>query len=114
MRRVLVPLHATRQHLIVTRELTLDAQTPAGHPQKRVEPEDGSQNLGGKLRRPIAPSNVCELMGQDDPDAVGRPFLRGRRQHDLWSAPTPSDEQRGVSALKESDRARDSIGVAKL
>ena len=58
---------------IVTGLLALIAQPSGRHPDQRVEPVDGADDLRRDLQRPVASRNVCELVRKDGLDPGGRP-----------------------------------------
>ncbi len=62
LRGIVEALHSAIQHRIVAGLLAFLSKTPAGDPQDRIEPIDGSQELGDHLHEPVSAPDVRELM----------------------------------------------------
>ena len=77
------------EHAIVAGGLLLSPQPPQAPPRERVEPVDAPGQLRHELRQGVPAAHVRQFVLQHDPQPLGRPRSRLRRQEHDRPQPAP-------------------------
>ena len=100
------------QHLIVTRALTLAREAGRGVPDQRIEPVDRARQLRDRLRAPIAPLDMRQLVHERRLPCFHRPRDRRRRHHHDRCEKPGDVRARLAQRLSNVDRSLEPIRCA--
>ena len=104
--------------VVVACLLAFLAHLRTGNPQNRIEPVDAANYFGRRLKQPVAPENMRDLVREDDTNPIVGPRSSVRGQDDPRTPDSPCHEQCRPLALEEDRRpcepmpTRDVLGYA--
>ena len=96
-------LAAAVQDQVVASPLALDAHSPRGEPDQRIDPVKGANNPRDGLGQAIPPLHVGEFVQQNDAAPLRWPLRGFGRQQDHRPPPTPRQRHEVVRGLPQAD-----------
>ena len=104
MSRVHAAVDPRLENRVVACLLAFLAHLRTGNPQNRIEPVDAANYFGRRLKQPVAPEDMRDLVRENDTNPIVGPCSSARGQDDPRTPDSPRHEQCRPLALEEDRR----------